>query len=184
VIEKERLIVGVDDSNHAGDDRVKGEIDFATFSYRSSDAEIAKFPNRRNYQGFLDWISNEGRDYRFMLLKSNKFRHRLNNLIVAAPLLVEKFIEENHLLVESLEVYLDGILKLNEKAQLIHDLQKRTGIENIISKGFVKKQKVESNTIKRYLCPEVVYRADTGANMFFTKPFKELVSDPKYIGFL
>jgi len=179
---KKRLIVGVDDSNHAGDDRIKGEIDFAAFSFHPRDAEIKEFSNRRNYRAFIEWISDPGRDYRFIMLRSPKYRQSGKNLITTTPLLVESFINEGKYLIGQLEIYLDGVLRIHEKAQLINDIKRRTGIEKIITKGFIKKRKSDQgDTIKGYYCPAVVYKADTGASMFFSKPFEELVSDPKCV---
>ena len=176
---KEKLIVGVDDSNHAGDDRIKGEIDFGIFSFHQRDSEVKEFPNRRNYLSFEDWMNVEGRDYRFVILKSPKYHSSDKNLIISTPLLIEKYLDETRYLVKSIEVNLDGVLRTHERAQLIYTIQKRTGVKEVVATGFVKKK-----GLNKYLCPEVVYRADTGANMFFGKKFEELVSDKKLVDIL
>ena len=91
-MEKGTLIVGLDDSNHAG--KSPGEIITATFSFCLEDSVVKTFPNRRDYQMFERWINSPERDFRFGILMDEKYRHSHTNLISIAPLLIKSYLIE------------------------------------------------------------------------------------------
>ena len=66
------LYVGMDDSNHAGED-IKGEINLAVFSFEHDDSVVRTFNNRRDYDFASRYMRNPQRDYRFTILMGRIF---------------------------------------------------------------------------------------------------------------
>lgn len=175
------LIVGADDSNHAGTS--KGEIIVATFSQIHDDSIVRTHKNVRNHGECNTWLKNPERDYRFTILTSEKYRHSAHNLVEIVPLLIEKFLEENDFVPKFLNIYLDGQLQKTGKDFIRRKFSKQRGIERVVVDNFIKKKKVRGGHIsKRPRCPLVVYYADVRANYLYSqKTFEELSRHTKLV---
>ncbi|MDP2628760.1 MAG: hypothetical protein Q8P15_02600 [Nanoarchaeota archaeon] len=180
MIEKEVLIVGADDSNHSGISKM--EIIATTFSFLNKDSIVTPFPNYRNLQGYLKWIENPERDYRFEILASEKYRYSSTNLVKITPSLINSFLEDNDFYVKTLKIYLDGRLERDEKDFLRNIFTGRKGIEKVVVGNFIKKNKnTRGNISKRPNCPAVVYYADILAHYLYPKSFEELSQHEKLV---
>ena len=174
----EELIVGGDDSNHAGD--AKGEIIAATFSFLHEDSVIQSFPNNRNVQKTLAWLRNPNRDYKFSLLFSPNFRYSASNLVTTLPMLITNYMEDEDLYPKKLRIYLDGLLKKGQRAHLRNIFSGERQIESVIVDNFIKKNKNKRGRVqKRPYCPSVVYYADNIANQLYHQPFGTLLTHRK-----
>src|SRR3989344_8244569 len=162
---KRTLIVGADDSNHAGTS--KGEIIVATFSFLLEDSVVKPFPNNRDYQRCLNWLKSKERDYLFSILASEKYRHSSSNLVSATPELVKAFMESRNIEDYDLKIYLDGILSKEGKNTLRNSLLGFRGIERIVIDNFIKKNINRDGFSKKPYCPAVVYHADILAHTLY-----------------
>ncbi|MEI6058807.1 MAG: hypothetical protein WCP89_03480 [archaeon] len=186
------LYVGGDDSNHAGD-APPGEFLVATFSFDKEDSLVMPFPNRRDYAKFMDWIRYPGRDYRFVVRKTEHHRHSCLNLPAVMPTLIERFIvdeknlygdSEGYEPVDQLNVYLDGYLNGSAKACLRDDLRGLRGIQRVVVDNFIKKKtRANGDVSKRPVCPRVVWMADVLANQLYVqnRGTIKLAGDPKMV---
>ena len=181
MIEKETLIVGADDSNHAGTS--KGEIIVVVFSFLYEDSLVKIRPNNRNYNECLNWLENLERDYRFTILTGEKYRHSSSNLITISPKLIENFLEEKNLIIKNLKIYLDGRLGKGERNGLKKMFRDSKGIEDVVVDNFIKKNLNQKGRVsKRPYCPSVVYYADILSNYLYSqKTFEELSKDSRLI---
>ena len=171
------LYVGGDDSNHAGE-FPPGEFLVATFSFHHEDSIVTEFPNRRDYSRFVEWIKDPGRDYRFVVRRTEHHRHSCLNLPAVMPALVGSFIKDyqkmfagssDYVPVEQLNVYLDGFLNGQAKRGLKEDLRGLPGIERAVVDNFIKKKPRAMGVSKRPVCPTVVYMADIVANQLYVQ---------------
>lgn len=152
------IYIGVDDSNHAGTD-MKGEIILVTFSLNSENGVPRVHPNRRRIKPEA-WL-REGNEYRFTILTDPEFKRNNFNLVLAAPLIIKKYFEENPNLNPSrLSCSFDGLIdKCQEKfvaGDLIHICS------DVSVRGYVKK----GHRGKRMPTPTAVYAADNLANYY------------------
>lgn len=175
------LIVGADDSNHAG--KSKAEIIVAVFSQLYEDGIVSSHKNVRNYEECSKWLKNPFRDYRFAILTSEKYKHSARNLEEITPLLVDNFLGEKTISPLILKIYLDGILSKEGKRFFREKFSKYEGIEEVAVDNFIKKnKKINGNLSKRPRCPLVVYYADILANYLFSqKTFEELSQHKKLV---
>ncbi len=172
------LYVGGDDSNHAGE-FPPGEFLVATFSLDKEDSIVIPFPNRRDYARFEEWLENPGRDYRFVVRRTEHHRHSCLNLPAAMPTLIEAFILDEMRAngntrgydpVSQLNVYLDGYLNGAAKAVLRDDLLRVKGIQRVVVDNFIKKKtRSDGGVSKRPVCPRVVWMADVLANQLYAQ---------------
>ena len=178
----ETLCVGMDDSNHAG--TTKGEIILATFSFSLEDSVVRTFKNNRDSEYALGWISEQDkrRDYRFTLLFDEEARRRSTNLVYTAPLLIRNFIKDHpETEVDSLKLYLDGPLSLQSKRYLKHEFR---DFSDFVVGNFIKKRVNRvGRTMKRPICPPLVYVADIYANRMFYESLNNCLQHPKFIPF-
>jgi hypothetical protein len=164
--EVEFLIVGSDDSNHAG--TAKGELDVATFSFLPEDSVVRNFPNTRNYPLTQEWLSSPHRDYRSALLTADRYRHSCQNLVETIPKLVRGYMEEEDIYARILKVFLDGILFGENKEKIKREFLGFRGIEKVVADNFIKKHVNRmKHTEKHPKCPAVVYHADVLANHLY-----------------
>ena len=176
------LYVGMDDSNHAGEN-IKGEINAAIFSTLHQDSVIKAFPNRRDHSQATKWMMNfPERDYRFTLLTGEDWRTQPTNLIYTAPVLISSFLKDNpDMKVDSLRLYLDGYLSSAGKAYL---RSRFSYIGDFAVKNFVKKNRnKEGNLAKRPVCPPLVYMADNWAHILLRRSLAECLTDSRYVLF-
>ena len=165
--EIETLIVGGDDSNHAG--TAKGEIIVATFSFLQEDSIVKSFPNTRNYPETLKWLDSTSRDYRYSLLTSEKYRHSDQNLVAIVPILIRGYMEENEIYAKCLKVFLDGRLQKGSRKIITDEFLGNFGIESIVVDNFIKKNTFAKNNFEKHpRCPAVVYHADALANHIYS----------------
>jgi hypothetical protein len=186
-MERGELIIGIDDSNHAGD--TKGEIIVVTFSYNHDDSIVRNFPNTRDPEEVNYWLNDSinRRDYRFTILPDEQFRRRHNNLPLVTPHIIGEFYKEEQMKLgekldlEVLKVYFDGPLKKEDKNAVKNFIN--LGAERIVVDAFVKKGKSKSGRVKKHPnCPRVVYMADIIANhLYRTKTAEELFKDERMI---
>jgi hypothetical protein len=178
--EVETLVVGLDDSNHAGIS--KGEIVAATFSLVKEDGIVRDFPNSRSKSGLEKWLSSESRDYRFDILNAEIYRHSNQNLVSCAPELIKKYLEDESLFPKELKVYLDGRLERGLRDYLRQQFFGFHGIERVIVDNFIKKRTNSQGRIsKRPHCPAVVYYADILAHNLYKKSFEKLSKDSRLV---
>lgn len=178
------LYVGGDDSNHAGQNK-KGELNVATFSLLKEDSIVKNFPNKRDYSKTENWIKSDSRDYRFLILSSERFRYSSNNLIYTMPKLIRNYLEENDIYLKNLKIYLDGRLEKNARKDLKEIFEDFHGIEKVFTDNFIKKNKnKQGRIVKRPKFPALVYHADVLASILFKKPFEEIISDKKLVDIL
>lgn len=173
------LYVGMDDSNHAGEN-IKGEINLATFSLLRQDSIVKEFPNRRDYSQASKWIRHPKRDYRFTILTGDA-ETRQNNLVHTGPFLIRSFLKDfPHLDIDSIRLYLDGHLNAGGKASLrSYFTDFDFTVNNFIKKG----KNRRGHTTKRPICPQLVYMADILAHNAFGRSLEECFKDPRYVPF-
>lgn len=170
------LVVGADDSNHAGDS--KGEIIVVAFSSLKEDSIVNDFPNHRNYRKMAEWFENPHRDFRFTLLTTEKYRHSHQNLVSIVPGMIRHYLTENSLNLNHLGIYLDGRLDIGSREFMRSQFP---GIEKVVIDNFIKKGKNrKGRTAKHPRCPAAVYFADVLANHLYSNlSFQELSKHEK-----
>lgn len=165
--EVEHLIVGADDSNHAG--TAKGEIIVAVFSFLPEDSLVKKFPNTRNFKNTELWLDSPNRDYRYAILTAKKYRHSSQNLAEIVPLLIKEYLEEKDFYLKKLSVFLDGRLAIGNRGIIREIFFGYRGIEKIIIDNFIKKKQLLKGKVEKHPeCPAVVYYADNLANYLYS----------------
>jgi hypothetical protein len=184
VIEKEELIVGGDDTNHAGQDRIKGELIVTTFSFLHEDSIVKDFPNNKRSQEALEWMKHRKRDYRFTPLVEEKFRHSSRNLALVTPNLINDFLEGGNLYVRTLRIYLDGRLEKGGRERLRRMYEKNPRVGGVIVDNFIKKRVVDGRLVKRPKCPAVVYYADVWGSILLGRTYQRLISDSRLVPML
>jgi len=161
------LLVGADDSNHAGTNNY-GEINTIVTSFLKEDGIISNFPNRRDFEATKKWLKNNERDYRFTLLFDESYRHSAFNLVYSVPRLIEKFLEENDINVKIIKIFLDGQLKKTGKEEIRDFFSGKRGIETVVVDNFIKKNTGNSGRkVKHINGPSVVYYADVISSMLY-----------------
>jgi len=175
------LIVGADDSNHAGDS--KGEIIVFTFSRDYEDSIVKKFKNIRNHEMLKNWLNYPNHDYLFGILTAEKYRHSHSNLIEISSKLITAYLDYNEIYVKTLKINFDGIMDRGSRENLRKRFLGVRGIEKVIVNNFIKKYRTPEGKIsKRPRCPAVVYYADVLANyLYSSKTFGELSTHEKLI---
>jgi len=175
------LYVGMDDSNHAGED-IKGEINLAVFSFEHDDSIVRTFNNRRNYDLASQYMQNPRRDYRFTILTGERWRAGPLNLAYTAPLLINSFLREKSKLgIDSVKLYLDGYLD-SKGRQYIREQFRH--VPNFVVANFMKKRKNSNGRMcKGPRCPRVVYLADILAHRVLGNKLEECLMDSKYLPF-
>jgi hypothetical protein len=167
------LGIGIDESNHGG--TRKEEIVVAAFSMNHQDTIAKDFPNRRNQEILTSWMTKPGTDYRVTTIPHEKGRFK-TNLQKVTPFLVRAYLEDKLLEVDSLEIYLDGSLNRNARKAIKNTIPRYTE-DQIKVEAFTKRR----DGRKRPHCPTLVYIADMIAHNLLDKPFKNLVSDRRYV---
>lgn len=175
---EETLIVGLDDSNHAG--TTKGEIIAGVFSTIHGDSLVTRFPNKRDYDSLQPFFENENRDYNFTILTSELYRHSNQNLIALAPFLIKSYLKSSGKNFRNLKLYLDGQMNLDGKRFIRNNIPY---FEKIVVDNFIKKERIKDKIVKRHNCPKVVYIADTLANSLFRTPAGELFQNKCFVPF-
>ena len=169
----EVLLVGADDSNHAGLNK-QGEINTIVISFLKEDGIIQDFPNRRDFEGAKKWLKNFERDYRFTFLFDESYRHSPFNLMYSFPRIIDKFLEENNLDVKTIKIFLDGQLKKTGKEEIRNFFSGKKGIENVVVDNFIKKNIGENGRkVKHITGPSVLYYADVISHMMYHMPTGE-----------
>ena len=172
----ERLVVGADDSNHAGTS--KGEIIVATFSFLPEDALVKRFPNVRDCEETEFWLKSPNRDYRYALLTARGYRHGNQNLIEVVPFLIKGYLNEQDFDVKNLSIFLDGRLVRGNRGKMREVLFGFRGIESVVVDNFIKKKLTSKGRIEKHPeCPAVVYHADVLAHQLYCATLE----DPKLI---
>jgi|TARA_Y100000310_G_scaffold87891_1_gene84801 hypothetical protein len=173
------LYVGLDDSNHAGCS--KGEIIVSVFSSIQEDSLVKGWGNGRLTSSRLeDFFKDEERDFRFTLLTDEKYRRGSQNLPQIAPYLIKSYLEEENIEVDTLKIYLDGVLKSHERKKLKEQF---LDVPNLVVDNFIKKQRMKKNKriVKGHHCPRTVYVADSLANNLYKEPIGKLLEHEKMI---
>tara|TARA_B100002003_G_C13862604_1_gene422195 strand:+ start:144 stop:683 length:540 start_codon:yes stop_codon:yes gene_type:complete len=172
------LYTGLDDSNHAGTS--KGEIIVSVFSSIQEDSLVRGWGNGRLTSSKLEeFFDNPQRDFRFTLLTDEKYRYSSQNLPQIAPHLINSYLNELDREVETLKIYLDGVLKSHERKNL---RGKFIEFPNLVVDNFIKKRKKKNKRIvKGHYCPKVVYVADSLANKLYKEPIGKLLEHEKMI---
>ncbi len=168
-LEDNVLIVGLDDSNHAGER--KSEIIVATFSFVHEDSLVKKFGKRASYEEFQRWFSTNGIDYRFSILENKELEHVPTNIPHVAPFLIRNFLENYLFEIENIKIYLDGILRKDQKEHIKRSFQE---YPNIIIDNFIKRHSLHE-------CPNVVYMADILSHTLYHSDFQSLSESPKRV---
>lgn len=177
-----RLYVGADESNHGGK---KGEIVVAVFSTNNEDSIVGEFKNGRKYTILENWLKLEGRDYRFTILFGDG-RNGYSNLPRVVPTLISAYLLANPSLeVNSLGIYLDGIIYKGDKEKLQSSIpgidKSRVTVNSFTKKGSIQ-LRGRIRVIKRPICPRVVNMADILANhLFTTRTLEELSQDKRMV---
>jgi hypothetical protein len=164
---EDKLIVGLDDSNHAA--KRSGEIIVAAFSFDLEDEEVKKFGKRANYNEALEWLNESKRDYRFTILRAKKFRYLHTNLPHTAEQLIQNYIETNNLKLKKISIFFDGEIQ-NYQVKNLKNLFNNYEIE---IKNFIKTRGI-------HVCPKVIYMADILANTIYND-HKGLLKNKKFI---
>ncbi len=164
--EVERLIVGADDSNHAGTS--KGEIIVSTFSFLPEDSIVKKFRNTRDFEDTRHWLSFPNMDYRYALLTARRYRHNSQNLVEIVPFLIKEYIAEQNFAVKNLSIFLDGRLASGNRGYLKEIFIGFAGIERVVDNFIKKKHNLGGRIEKHPECPPVVYYADVLANYLYS----------------
>ncbi len=164
--EFELLVVGGDDSNHAR--TAKGELDVAIFSFLPEDALVKNFPNTRNYGLTQKWLNHHLRDYRSALLTQERYKHSSQNLVETIPRLIRSYMEQEDVYVQTLKVFLDGILLRGNREKIKKEFAGFRGIENVVVDNFIKKTVNRMKHVEKHpQCPAVVYHADVLASHLY-----------------
>tara|TARA_B100002003_G_C14145063_1_gene550546 strand:- start:354 stop:926 length:573 start_codon:yes stop_codon:yes gene_type:complete len=169
--DKKILYVGIDDSNHAGDE--KGDIIAATFSFNHKDSLVGRFPNHKDDLAYSKWVNDpsEQRDYRFVTLFNTELRHTQPNIPLVVPELLESFLEEQDEEIDGIKIYIDGILRGHHKTQL----------RDVFSERYA--PFVVANFVKKHGAPHkynnMVYMADTLASSLYAE--ESISENPKRI---
>lgn|SRR3989338_6483728 len=173
---KEELYIGVDDSNHAGQNK-KGEIILATFSYDSIDGKVQRQSTRRDPGKVSSWLEQPNHDYRFTILSDEDSRHRGYNVVLIAPLLIKAHLAELQHRVSRLSILCDGPIRKHHKRYI------KTHFEeyDINVEGFIKKSHHNGKLQSSHIMPYVVAAADTWANWLYTQSLETLTTDSKMI---
>jgi hypothetical protein len=172
-LEKQTLIVGLDNSNHAG--QRFGEIIAATFSFNPADNEIKYFGTGKNYARVNYWFKDNDnpRDYRFGVLIDEKFKHIHQNIPIATPDLVVTFLEKLSFVPLNLDLHIDGNLD-SEDRQFLRGAFKGV-FQNVGVHNYIKHQNV-------HRCPMPVYAAHVKASgLYSSGGFSEITEDPKFV---
>lgn len=176
--EVDLLIVGGDDSNHAG--TAKGEIIVSTFSMDPQDSIVRRFKNGRDYEETQRWLNEPTSDFIYTTLLAERYRHSSQNLVETIPKMTEIYLLENKMIPKTLKMYLDGRLERGAR-QIIRDEIRKLGVEKVVVDNFTKKNKnEEGNMEKRPCCPKVVYHADVLANYLNSRSYFELTSSERF----
>jgi hypothetical protein len=174
------LYTGSDDSNHAGQNNF-GEIIVTTFSFHPDDGVPKTYPNRRRVFGIKEWLNTSGCDYLFTILPSCEATRGGHNLVLVAPLLVRKYIQQHpEIHFHSLHIYLDGAIKGQHRQFVRGDFPRIT----TLIEGFNKKRHSEKCGKKcvRIYCPKVVVAADNIANeLYRTCTLADILEDSRKV---
>jgi len=171
VLEEKTLIVGFDDSNHAGDR--KGDILVASFSFNHEDSLIQKFKNRKDRTIVSEWFDEDkSRDYRFATLSDRILRNMQPNLQLVAPYLIEDFLKSYRGKIKGIKTYFDGIMNSWHKKFLReHFLEKFEffSVDNFIKKGNL------------HNCPKTIYISHVLAHDLYEESFQEIINHEKRV---
>lgn len=169
-----KLIVGLDDSNHAGTS--KGDILVATFSTFGKDSEEIRFGNHRDYQALEKWLTNDLQvvDYRFGIILNPDLRKFQPLLPFVAPYLINSFLSSYGGNIQILEVNIDGLANSSHKNYLKSYFKDK--FERVIIANFIKTHNVHH-------CPKVVYMADILASNLYHTDFSEVTKHNKRVDF-
>lgn len=173
------LYVGLDDSNHAGCS--KGEVVVSIFSLIHEDSLVRGWGNGRLISSKLeDFFENPERDFRFTLLTDERYRYSSQNLPQIAPNLINSYLKDFEGNIDTIKIYLDGVLKSHERKKL---KQQFANISNLVVDNFIKKRRIKKGKriVKGHYCPRVVYVADSLANNLYKEPIGKLLENEKMI---
>jgi hypothetical protein len=195
------LIIGVDESNHAGANK-KGEIVVASFSYFLGDEEKISCSSEREFYTWLELFNhppnfNFLRDFRFALLMGRKY-NQYSNLPYTLPFLVKDFLKTRRERPDLLHIHLDGHLEREDKERMESEISKLTKCEiktkNYIKKRFgnLRKAKIKKRggsiirtqkiVYKGRYCPKIVVISHLIANNIYSSgTIEERLKDSRYI---
>ena len=185
------ICFGLDESNHAGENR-KGEIVVCTYSYDIEDSKKRKFPNTRNFSKLQKWLSEEGHGHRFTLLTGENYRCQSSaiNLTETAPRLIEEILTDPknpYPIPDTLKIYFDGGGFKREQREYLRDYFKELGFKQVIVDNFIKKKGSKNRKVgkgrfrKGPECPGVLYMADVLANHLHNTTTGEVLANPNFV---
>lgn len=171
-LEKDTLLVGLDNSNHAGE-RI-GEVIVATFSFNLRDLKIKNYGPGRNYDRFNFWMKEKPNppDFRFGVLIAEKYRHNQQNIPIAAPELIEGFLGSLDFMPLNLSLHIDGGVNPQDRNFLKTHFQNQ--FKKVSINYYIKQRNV-------HLCPMPVYAAHILAHDLYSSGFSELTEHPKFV---
>lgn len=197
------LIVGLDDSNHAGTDK-KGEIVAASFSYYLGDEQATSRNDPRKLEPWINLLTNPPnyqfiRDIRFTLLIGEKYRTRYSNLPSSAPHLIEDFLRSQEQAPCSIHINLDGCIEKTDKEKMKEEILRLSRVEDIRIKNFIKKRqgnlrkherinsrngtilRAQKIIYKGHYCPKIVLASHLLASRLYASSVEDILQDPRYV---
>lgn len=173
----ETLYIGIDDSNHAGQNK-KGEIILATFSRDPDDGKAQRQNVRRDAHKASLWFNQKNHDYRFTILSDEDSRHRGYNVVLIAPLLIRAYLEEHCPDIDKLFIACDGPIRRNQKIYI----EEHFSEYRVQAEGFIKKTHHNGKLQSSCIAPYVVTAADVWAHwLYSTQPLEALATSPKMV---
>ncbi|MEK6893311.1 MAG: hypothetical protein AABX07_03850 [Nanoarchaeota archaeon] len=181
----ETLYIGFDEAGHASDNILKGEVVVAFYSLDANDASPLPFRRNRKSRDAQAHLIMAQNNYFFTTIPADKSKQREANLVLVAPLLLDKCISEVQLTgarISQFGVYFDGANYDFCAEALYEDMS-----ANFPSMPCIAIQHFKKNNNRRNLrlnafvkCPRVVYCADQRAHVLYSASH-ELEGYDKYI---
>lgn len=180
------LWCAADDSNHKG--KAGYEINLAAFSFSPKDGKYDDFRNRKNcrsgerakiYEDARKWMRDTARDYRFAAL-SRERAVMSSNISWVLPTLIKKYLEHCRHEPETLQIFIDGRVGGDERADIKRNLSGlflKVGICSVI-KGRVGKGRRHPRILH---CPKILWAADIWANMMYQEGDRANLNHPKRV---
>jgi len=167
-LENSSLYVGLDDSNHGG--TTQGEIIVASFSFFHEDSIVRDYGTSKDDSRVSKWFEQgEGkRNLRYCILTNERFRRGNQNLVYAAPYLVNDFLKTCQQKIDSLKIYLDGNMFRESKIALRKEFE--PGVNSFVVDNFRKEQKLHH-------CPFVIYASHVLSNAILNQDYTVIKPD-------
>lgn len=165
------IYCGLDDSNHGGQN-TKSEIIVGVFSENSEDANIRKFPNRRDYDIVSRFLKKPKVSYIFTELPKDEAYSKHFNLPLIAPFFIKEYLSRNQEKIGPTQINLgfDGPLERQWLDILARDFEEAYGLDASIQYFTGKNKRV---------CTSSVYSADVIANRLFSLSFQDISTGPE-----